>query len=91
MTLIETWWAWISFGVVLAILEMVAPAFFFLGFGLGAVATGVILLFGVTMTVQNTFLTFAILSLISWFVVKRLFRHQTTAPKTFDHDINDNT
>ncbi len=45
-TLMNTWWAWASFGVILALAEMIVPAFVFLGFGIGAMLTALLLLVG---------------------------------------------
>jgi membrane protein implicated in regulation of membrane protease activity len=90
MMLIGTWWAWVSFGILLVILELIVPSYFFLGFGIGAVMTGILMLLGVSLSLQNLVLTFAVLSFVSWIAVKRIFRHPRTEVKTFDHDINDN-
>lgn len=89
MALFGTWWAWICIGIVLVMLELMLPSYFFLGFGIGAVLTGLVLLTGMTLTVQSVFLTFSILSFISWIVVRRAFRHPNSDAKTFDRDIND--
>ncbi len=89
MSIIDTWWAWVCFGVGLVIFELLLPAYFFLGFGIGAVLTGITLLFGVTVSAQNMFLLFACLSFVSWYALKRVFRHPKSDVKTFDHDIND--
>jgi membrane protein implicated in regulation of membrane protease activity len=40
------WWVWVSGGVLLGIIEVFAPGFFFLGFSVGAVITGLVLLAG---------------------------------------------
>ena len=46
MQLWTQWWFWLSFAAVLGILEVVTPAFVFLGFALGAAAVGVLLMTG---------------------------------------------
>ena len=41
MAIIETWWAWVAFGIVLMLLELMMPSYLFLGFGFGAIVTGI--------------------------------------------------
>ncbi len=38
------WWHWIAGGLLLALLELVVPAFFLIWFGMGALVVGVIML-----------------------------------------------
>ena len=49
MAIIETWWAWAAFGIVLMLLELMMPSYLFLGFGFGAIVTGITLALGITM------------------------------------------
>ena len=44
--MIWSWWIWLAGAVVLAIVEMLVPGYLFLGFALGAAATGLVLLAG---------------------------------------------
>lgn len=71
MAIIETWWAWVAFGIVLMLLELMMPSYLFLGFGFGAIVTGITLALGITMSAQYLMLLFAIASLISWFFCDR--------------------
>ena len=69
-------WGWMSFGLVLMILELFIPGTFIVWFGFGAVATG--LLIGlVTLSVTAQIGFFALFSAISvflgFFVYKKLF------------------
>jgi membrane protein implicated in regulation of membrane protease activity len=66
MAIIETWWAWVAFGIVLMLLELMMPSYLFLGFGFGAIVTGIALALGMTMSAQYLMLLFSIASLISW-------------------------
>jgi membrane protein implicated in regulation of membrane protease activity len=66
MAIIETWWAWVAFGIVLMLLELMMPSYLFLGFGFGAIVTGITLALGMTMSAQYLMLLFSIASLISW-------------------------
>ena len=90
MVIIATWWAWVAFGIILMLLELMMPSYLFLGFGFGAIATGIALSLGVTMSAQYLMLMFAIVSLISWILLRQVFKLPTGSVQTFDHDINDN-
>ena len=90
MAIIETWWAWVAFGIIFMLLELVMPSYLFLGFGLGAIVTGITLALGITMFAQYLMLLFAIASLISWILLRQFFKLPKGNVKTFDHDINDN-
>ena len=90
MAIIETWWAWVAFGIVLMLLELMMPSYLFLGFGFGAIVTGITLALGITMSAQYLMLLFAIASLISWVLLRQVFKFPKRNVKTFDHDINDN-
>ena len=58
MAIIETWWAWVAFGIVLMLLELMMPSYLFLGFGFGAIVTGITLALGITMSAQYLMLLF---------------------------------
>ncbi|MCH1387410.1 MAG: NfeD family protein [Paracoccaceae bacterium] len=90
MAIIETWWAWVAFGIVLMLLELMMPSYLFLGFGFGAIVTGITLALGITMSAQYLMLLFAIASLISWVLLRQVFKLPKGNVQTFDHDINDN-
>ena len=88
--LMTTWWVWLAVALGLAILEVLAPGFVFLGFAIGAALVGLMLLGPATMlSPQMLLLVFAALSLVAWLVLKRLFALPKGQVKTFDHDIND--
>ncbi len=95
MSLVGLWWVWLAGAVVLAILETLLPGYVFLGFAAGAAVTGLLLLVGgplalwLTGSVAALLLVFAVLSLLAWVLLRRLFRLKTGSVKTFDRDIND--
>ncbi|BAT59973.1 inner membrane protein YbbJ [Variibacter gotjawalensis] len=64
-------WNWFILGVVLIILEVLVPGTFMLWLGISALAVGVIAL-AVTMTWQVQVLLFAILSIASVFLWRKL-------------------
>jgi len=87
------WWAWAIFALALVILEIVAPAFVLLGFGIGAgVVSLLILLAGPGVTGASVPLLMAIFagaSLIAWVGLRQIFKLPKGQVKNFDHDIND--
>lgn len=88
--LMTTWWVWLAGALVLAILEVIAPGFVFLGFAVGAAIVGLMLLGPASLlSVPMLLLIFAGLSLATWLLLKRFFALPKGQVKTFDHDIND--
>ncbi|MDH5432537.1 MAG: NfeD family protein [Gammaproteobacteria bacterium] len=61
------YWHWIAIGIVLFILEMLAPGAIFMWFGFGAVAVGVLLVLMPTMGIEWQIFIFAVLSFGSVF------------------------
>ncbi len=85
-----TWWIWLAGALALGILELVLPGFIFLGFAIGAAITGLILVIpGVAPSLPILLLIFAVLSLIAWLILRRVFALPHGQVKTFQHDIND--
>jgi membrane protein implicated in regulation of membrane protease activity len=85
-----TWWVWLAAALVLAILEVLAPGFVFLGFAAGAAIVGLMLLGPASLlSVPVLLLIFAALSLVTWLLLKRFFALPKGQVKTFNHDIND--
>lgn len=87
----NVWWVWMVAGLVLGILEILAPGFIFLGFAIGAVLTGLLLLIGLLGgSVPVLLVVFAALSLASWFLLRRSVGVQKHQVKIWTKDINDN-
>ncbi len=85
------WWVWLSAGMVLAILEVIIPAFIFLGFALGAAAMGLLLLTGILqVTPAVSLVIFAVMSLIAYVALRAVFGRHEGQVKHIDHDINEN-
>ncbi|MEM9579677.1 MAG: hypothetical protein AAF891_03250 [Pseudomonadota bacterium] len=90
-----TWIFWIITALVLAILEVLAPAFIFLGFAIGAAIVGLLFLFGgpfvgaMTASLPVTILVFAVLSLISWIALRQLLGVRKGQVKVWTKDINE--
>lgn len=84
------WWVWICIALALGVLELLAPGFIFLGFAIGGLAmAGVVALFPAT-NVPALLAIFAILSLISWIILRVMFRRQSSGARIVTRDINEN-
>ena len=86
------WVFWMIAAVGLAILEVFAPSFIFLGFAIGAALVGLVLLIGgsaISLSLPMTFLVFAVVSLISWIALRQLLGVRRGQVKVWDEDIND--
>ena len=91
MALWMQWWAWMSAALVLATLEVLVPGYIFLGFAVGAAVMGLLMVFGVSVSgLALTLAIFAILSLISYLAMRRVFGLRKGQVKIWDTDINDN-
>ncbi len=91
MALWQIWWVWMVAAGVLGMLEMLVPAFVFLGFAVGAALTGILIGvgllgagFGLTVAV------FAVLSLGGWIALRALFGRHHGQVRIWDRDINEN-
>ena len=86
------WWIWIIAGLALAIMEVLVPVQIFLGFALGAAGVGAALLLGVpglAGSLPALGLTFAVLSLAAWLILRPLMGVRKGQVKHFEHDINE--
>lgn len=87
----ENPWAWAAFAVVMAVAEVILPGFILLGFAGGAVVTAVLVGVGLLGgSLAATLLVFALASLASWLVIRRVFPDRRGSVTRFDRDINDN-
>jgi membrane protein implicated in regulation of membrane protease activity len=91
MEIWQLWWVWAAGGLVLAILEVFAPGYFFLGFAAGAVLVGLGLATGLLGgSLPVIALVFAVVSLVAWLIVRRLVGVRRGQVKVWDRDINEN-
>ena len=87
----SVWWVWIVAGFLLGMLEIVMPGYIFLGFGIGAVITGILVGIGITSASPALLvLIFAVCSLVAWLVLRRTMGVRAGQVKVWDRDINDN-
>ena len=90
MPLWSEWWVWMSAALALATLEVIIPGYIFLGFAIGALVMGVLLLLGMTgLSLPILLVVFAVLSLIAYLAMRRIFGLKTGQVKVWDRDIND--
>ena len=89
-TLAATWWAWVILGFALGVLEIMVPGFIFLGFAIGAVLTGILVGIGIPAGPPALVLIFAVVSVVSWLVLRRVVGVRDGQVKVWDRDINDN-
>ncbi|WP_372613480.1 NfeD family protein [Aquicoccus sp.] len=91
----EVWWAWMAGAIVLAILEVLAPGYVFLGFAVGAAVIGVLLLWGGGVaawlggSLSMMVLMFAIFSLLAWLVMRKVVGVRKGQTRIWDRDINE--
>jgi len=90
MMLWQEWWVWIVGGIILAVLEVIAPGYILLGFSVGAIATGILLALGVLGgSLPILILVAAVISLLTWFAMRRFFGIRRGQIKIWDRDINE--
>ena len=90
MPLYSEWWVWMSAALVLATAEVILPGYIFLGFAMGALVMGGLLLIGVTgISVPVTLVIFALLSLASHVGLRYFFGLKTGQVTIWDRDINE--
>jgi len=82
------WWVWLAAALGLAILEVVIPGFVFLGFAVGAAVTALVVLLPIELGLTALLAIFAILSLIAWIVMRRLFKTPDDQTRVIHEDIN---
>ncbi|MEM5477321.1 hypothetical protein [Pacificibacter sp. AS14] len=84
------WWVWGLGAVALLVLEVFAPGFLFLGFGVGAAVVAGLL--GLGLGFDNPAilaLIFAVVSMAAWFAMRSIFGVRQGQVKVWDKDIND--
>ena len=87
----DQWWVWMSTALLLATAEVIIPGWIFLGFAMGALVMGALLLIGVAgLSLPITLVIFAVLSLLSYIGLRWVFGLKTGQVTLFDRDINDN-
>lgn len=86
----QVWWVWVAGGFLLGALEVAMPGFIFLGFAIGAVLTGALVVLNVTHAFAPLIFLWAVLSGLSWLGLRAVFGGRPGQVKLWDRDINDN-
>lgn len=86
----ELSWVWFSAALILATAEVLVPGYIFLGFALGALALGLVSMVVPLGGLAITLVTFSVLSLVAYLVIRSVFGLKTGSVKIWDRDINDN-
>lgn len=85
------WWIWMVAGFGLAIFEVMVPGYIFAGFAVAAVVTGALIGLGLLGTeLPTTLVVFAVLSVASWALLRRIFSRNLSEVIRWDRDINKN-
>ena len=83
------WWVWLAAALLLAIIEVVLPGFLFLGFAIGAAIMGIVLVAApLALSLPLLLVIFAMLSLIAWVVLRRIFRLPEGQVRRVRGDVN---
>lgn len=87
------WWVWIVAALLLSIVEVFVPAFFFLGMAAGAAVVGVGLAIGllglIGVSLPLLLFIFAATSVIGAVLLRRWLGVRRGQVKTWDTDINE--
>ncbi|AGI69937.1 hypothetical protein OAN307_c45850 [Octadecabacter antarcticus 307] len=77
--------------LLLAIAEILIPAWIFFGFALGALFLGAMIWIGIgaSMSLAWSLVVFAVFSLIAYVILRRIFGVRRGQIKIWDRDIND--
>jgi membrane protein implicated in regulation of membrane protease activity len=85
----SVWWVWMAVALLLAIIEIVLPGFIFLGFAIGAAVMGLALVFApLALPLPALLVIFAVLSLIAWTALRRIFRLKDGQVRRVYDDVN---
>jgi inner membrane protein len=84
------WWVWVAVAIILGVLEVLAPAFVFLGFSAGAMGTAALVALGLDTGIGGTLLIFALLSAAAYGALRTWLGVHKGRAKIIDRDINEN-
>lgn len=83
-------WLWIIAALVLAVLELFAPGWVFMGIALAVGLMGLLLISGIwTAGLPLTLVVTAILSGLVWLILRRFARGSKGEVRIWDRDINE--
>lgn len=83
------WWVWIAVAIALGLLELLLPAFVFLGFSAGAFATALLVALGLRTGIGGTLLLFALISSAAYGALRLGLGRQGGRARIVERDINE--
>ncbi|MFN3208887.1 MAG: NfeD family protein [Roseovarius sp.] len=86
--LLSLWWIWLCAALALAILELLAPGYIFLGIAIGAGAMSAVVATAPGFAPATLLAVFAAISLVAWLILRRVFRSPDDQTRYFNEDIN---
>lgn len=87
----DSGWIWLIIAAVLALLELLAPGYVFLGVAVSCAVVGLALLAGLTSPgLPLLLILIAILSGVVWLILRRVMGVRKGQVRIWDRDINDN-
>ncbi|MEL7256293.1 MAG: hypothetical protein AAFN80_00425 [Pseudomonadota bacterium] len=88
MAWISLWWVWLCAALVLAILELLIPSYIFLGIAIGAAVMAGVVVVAPGLGVSTLMAIFGAVSLVSWLILRRVFRSPDDQTRIVHEDIN---
>ncbi|WP_299907143.1 hypothetical protein [uncultured Paracoccus sp.] len=84
-------WLWLIAALVLALLELLVPAWVFLGLAIAVALMGLVLLIGLwSGGLPMALVVTAILSGVIWYLLRRMAGVRKDQVRVWERDINDN-
>ncbi|MBK1637223.1 NfeD family protein [Rhodovulum adriaticum] len=83
------WWVWMAAGVALAILELLAPGYVFVGFAAGAFMVGAAIWMGLSLSLPWLLLIAGAIALVVWLALRAVLGVRKGQVKIWDRDINE--
>ncbi|MFO7771809.1 MAG: hypothetical protein R6V38_10785 [Roseovarius gahaiensis] len=83
-----SWWIWLAAALGLAILETLIPGYVFLGIAIGAAMMALIVALPLSIGPAAILAIFAVLSLVAWLILRRVFRARNDQSRVIHDDIN---
>lgn len=87
-----SWLFWSIAGALLLVIEVLMPTFLALGFGIGAWIVSALIFFAVPsgmVSAPMVLLIWAVLSALSWIILRNVFRNRYSGNKASKGDINE--
>ncbi|MEO1139808.1 MAG: hypothetical protein AAFW87_10160 [Pseudomonadota bacterium] len=82
------WWVWLCAALALGILEVLVPSYIFLGIAVGAAIMAGVVVVAPGLGIAFLMAIFGALSLVSWLVLRRVFRSPDDQTRVIHEDVN---